>query len=133
MSQPPISFGEIEMTVEDYNDARALRAYTRTHFPHLMTPLERRVTEYIAPIVSDATDTKIRKLYEFLETRDGHAEDAEVMNTCHTPFERRIENAMDRVLVERRSEIVENRCPKCHRLVRTPKAKQCLWCGNDWH
>lgn len=26
-----------------------------------------------------------------------------------------------------------NRCPQCNRVVRTPAAKQCLWCGHDWH
>jgi hypothetical protein len=25
-----------------------------------------------------------------------------------------------------------NRCPKCARLVSTPKAKLCLWCGHNW-
>jgi hypothetical protein len=26
-----------------------------------------------------------------------------------------------------------NRCPRCRRVVRTPTAKQCLWCNHDWH
>jgi hypothetical protein len=26
-----------------------------------------------------------------------------------------------------------NRCPRCHRIVRTPQALQCFWCGYDWH
>ena len=26
-----------------------------------------------------------------------------------------------------------SRCPNCDRIVRTPKAQQCLWCGHDWH
>lgn len=26
-----------------------------------------------------------------------------------------------------------NRCPSCRRVVRTALAKQCLWCGADWH
>lgn len=26
-----------------------------------------------------------------------------------------------------------NRCPACDRIVRTPKARQCLWCSADWH
>jgi hypothetical protein len=98
-----------------------------------MTALERRATEYIAPIVSDSAESKIQKLHQLLESRDGHADDADVINAFQAPLEQRIKNAMDRVMMERRSEIVENRCPACHRLVRTPKARQCLWCGNDWH
>ncbi len=30
-------------------------------------------------------------------------------------------------------EITVNRCPKCSRVVRTPSAKQCMWCKHDWH
>jgi hypothetical protein len=39
----------------------------------------------------------------------------------------------DRLLKEHGREIVVNRCPRCHRVVRTPMARQCLWCGHDWH
>jgi rRNA maturation endonuclease Nob1 len=28
---------------------------------------------------------------------------------------------------------VINRCPACKRIVRTPRAQHCLWCGHDWH
>jgi hypothetical protein len=26
-----------------------------------------------------------------------------------------------------------NRCPACRRIVVSPEARQCLWCGHDWH
>jgi hypothetical protein len=26
-----------------------------------------------------------------------------------------------------------NRCPKCFKVTRTPRAKQCRWCYHDWH
>ena len=26
-----------------------------------------------------------------------------------------------------------NLCPKCKRVARTPRAKQCRWCFHDWH
>jgi hypothetical protein len=38
-----------------------------------------------------------------------------------------------RVLAERGAEVFVNRCPTCRRVVRTPQARQCLWCGFDWH
>lgn len=121
------------MTVENYNDDRAFRAYIRRHFAHLLTPLERRVTEYDVPVVSDANDSKVRRLYDSLERRDGHVEDQDVVNAMQTPIEMRIENAVTRVIAERFEEIYQNRCPDCNRLARTPSAKQCLWCGCDWH
>lgn len=121
------------MTADTYDDDVALRAYVLQHFPHLMTPLERRVTEYSAPIVGNSDHSKILKLYDNLEERDGHVDDADVLNALQAPYEDRIVNAVDRVLKTRRADIIENRCSECQRLVRTPVAKQCLWCGHDWH
>ncbi|EMI27252.1 hypothetical protein RESH_02167 [Rhodopirellula europaea SH398] len=91
------------------------------------------MTEYIAPIVSNAEDSKIQQLHEFLEDRDGHVDDVDVLSAFHTPHDDRIANAVERVLETRRGELIENRCSKCQRLARTPAAKQCLWCGHDWH
>jgi len=42
-------------------------------------------------------------------------------------------NVTGRVMGERGDQVILNRCPKCSRIVRTPKAKQCLWCFHDWH
>jgi hypothetical protein len=33
----------------------------------------------------------------------------------------------------RKGQLCVNRCPKCNRIVRTRLARQCLWCGHDWH
>jgi hypothetical protein len=121
------------MTADTYDDGVALRVYVLKYFRHLMTPLERRVTEYTAPIVSDAKDSKIRSLYTFLENRDGHVDDEAVLRAFQTPYDERVANAVDHLLEMRRDEVLENRCKKCHRLARTPVAQQCLWCGHDWH
>jgi len=39
----------------------------------------------------------------------------------------------ERVLHEAPDRLVLNRCPRCARIVRTPRARQCLWCLHDWH
>ena len=36
-------------------------------------------------------------------------------------------------LLKRSMDTIINNCPKCGRLTRTPKAKQCRHCGHDWH
>lgn len=38
-----------------------------------------------------------------------------------------------RVMEVSKDEYFVNRCPLCSRIVATPRAKQCLWCGHDWH
>jgi len=43
------------------------------------------------------------------------------------------EEMCDRLLAERGDEVIINRCTACSKVLSTPRAKQCLWCGNDWH
>ncbi len=35
--------------------------------------------------------------------------------------------------IDREHAINYNNCPKCQKLTRTPKAKQCRFCGHNWH
>ncbi len=55
---------------------------------------------------------------------------AELLANGDTEF-RRI--AAARVLRENGADLTINRCSMCNRIVRTPQAQQCLWCGHDWH
>jgi hypothetical protein len=41
-------------------------------------------------------------------------------------------SACRRILTEH-SELRINRCPRCPKVLRTPAAMQCFWCGCDWH
>lgn len=38
----------------------------------------------------------------------------------------------NRILNDHYEEVINN-CPKCGKLARTPKAKQCRYCQFDWH
>jgi|LakMenEpi10Aug09_1017262.scaffolds.fasta_scaffold02245_1 rubrerythrin len=121
------------VTADSYNDEQALRAYILKHFRHLMTPLERRTVEYASPIVRSSDHWKIRRLYDFLEERDGHVSDEEVMEAFKIAHAQRMDHATDRLLTNSPDSLFINRCPKCDRIAKTPEAKQCLWCGHDWH
>ena len=39
----------------------------------------------------------------------------------------------DRIWTEHKSEIEVPRCPECNCILKTSRARQCLWCGHDWH
>ena len=41
------------------------------------------------------------------------------------------DTAARRIIAEQNLTIA--RCTNCDRIVRTPNAQQCLWCGHDWH
>lgn len=44
-------------------------------------------------------------------------------------FRRRLR---DRILRDHGHAISIHRCPACQRILRTPLARQCFWCGLDW-
>ncbi len=50
-----------------------------------------------------------------------------------------LENGIDAFEIETATRILNNHkiqfnnCPKCNKLARTPKAKQCRFCNHDWH
>jgi len=126
-------YNDIELTTETYDDDMALRAYVFKHFRNLMTPLERRTIEYTAPIVHASEHWKVRRLYDFLEERDGHVPDEDVIAAFTIPHDERKEKAIDRLISTCLDSVFINRCPKCNRIARTPASRQCVWCRNDWY
>jgi len=50
-----------------------------------------------------------------------------------------LENGIDKfeesiaLRIDSSNSIDYNNCPKCEKLTRTPKAKQCRYCKHDWH
>ena len=126
-------FNDVELTTETYDDELALRAYVFKHFRHLMTPLERRTLEYSVPIIGGTQHDTMQRLHAFLEGRDGHVADDDVIAAFAFTSAERKNAAIDRLIASQIELIIQNRCPRCNRLARTPMAKQCLWCHHDWH
>lgn len=68
-----------------------------------------------------------------------HFLSTEERDDLRNPYLSNIDKEMEReivatkLLVKYRDEIVFNKCPKCNRIARTPKAKQCRFCHFDWH
>jgi hypothetical protein len=44
-----------------------------------------------------------------------------------------LERTANRIFAEHRKDIFLNCCPRCQKLARTPAARQCRFCGYDWH
>ena len=42
-------------------------------------------------------------------------------------------NVAERIMKEVPEKVFLNNCPKCNKLARTPYARQCRHCGNNWH
>ena len=119
------------MPIESYDDDDAIRAYILTNFVQLMTALERRVYEY-GPLVSSINNWKAQRLYTMCEERDGHVPDSDVIAACEVERSVFIDRAVARIRLNHSEKLNLNRCPRCNRVPRTLKARQCPWCFASW-
>ncbi|HEV3168144.1 MAG TPA: hypothetical protein VGZ22_29340 [Isosphaeraceae bacterium] len=115
-----------------YDEDESLTNYVLKHYAHLMTPLESRVMRAIQA-EEKARVVQSKEMESSIRTRWGRTPDEEVAQALEAgagPFRRGVR---ERLFRERSADIAINRCPACQRIVRTPSARQCLWCGYDWH
>jgi hypothetical protein len=108
-----------------------LTAYVWQHYRHLFTDFDRKVSgRIIFEMKTQHTPPELRD--ERFERVFGALDPAvtSALEEGHWAFLRRVR---DRILAEDGDQVFINRCPVCRRIVRTPKAKQCLWCRHDWH
>ncbi|MBO9691416.1 hypothetical protein [Chryseobacterium sp.] len=57
----------------------------------------------------------------------------EVTKLLEHGYETFEQNVVTRIMRETPERVFLNTCPKCHKLARTPQAKQCRYCGYSWH
>jgi hypothetical protein len=109
----------------EYDDESELTNYVWRHYFHLMTYFEYRVGVALRLRLKGGAPAKhvLNKRYSGPEIDAALAEGPEA-------FRRRV---CRRLLADRGGEVLINRCPGCGRVVRTPQARQCFWCGHDWH
>jgi predicted RNase H-like HicB family nuclease len=109
----------IELSLEDY-----IWRYGK----HLMTDLEQRADQVGLIRAKTRPDRQEAELLGLMGVTDG----PDVDLALSAGWEVFRLSVCRRILSERGDEII-NRCPRCRRVVRTPLARQCLWCGHDWH
>ncbi len=61
------------------------------------------------------------------------SDDPRIDSVLERGYETFCREVTDRVLGDSRSLVTLNLCPECGRIVRTPRARQCMWCHHDWH
>ena len=65
--------------------------------------------------------------------RQWGTKDKEVLKLLDNGYEEFKRISADKILKDHKDKVFINICPKCGRLARTPKAKQCRHCGHNWH
>ena len=116
---------------ESYDEDFILTNYVWEHYSHLFTEFERKVSNRIIfEMKTRHTPPEVRekRFKLFLGELDSAVTSA--LEEGHWEYLRRVR---DRALAEVPDKVHINRCPQCQRIVRTPRARQCLWCHHDWH
>jgi len=66
-------------------------------------------------------------------TRELLSDDPEVLELTRGGAESFVLRTAERIMAAHSHEIYINRCPRCGEVAKTPKARQCRFCGHDWH
>jgi hypothetical protein len=97
------------------------------------TDKERKAREHYAwTVKSPPFKDKENRLVKQMEQRF-KSEDPEVIELLKGGYTSFILNTAERIYRDHKNELELNLCPKCQGIARTPQAKQCRFCGHDWH
>jgi hypothetical protein len=95
-------------------------------------------TEFILPeeqtamaLLGLSAEEKDRSFWK-LDLTYGKVDNHRVKELTRLGEEKLKQFIVQRIAGEQGNKIL-NYCPKCNRLARTPLAKQCRYCGHDWH
>jgi len=67
------------------------------------------------------------------QLNDMFSNDSEVLKLLDNGFKTFRLNTAKRIYNEHKDDLNLNLCPKCLKIARTPKAKQCRFCFHNWH
>jgi hypothetical protein len=117
----------------EYDEDRELTRYVWNYHGQLMTEFELKIGRAIFGREKAATATS-PAMAAALARKWGGEGDPEVEAALADGPEAFRKRVRERVLAENDPEAVPvNRCPRCNAVTRTPWARQCFWCGADWH
>jgi len=120
------------MNKSGYNDEHAITDYVLRHYAELATSEERLVLKAISAR-QKAEGVQMPILARMLREKWGQSANNKINEALTNGVDAYRSSLASRLLRDNPDTIHLNRCPGCMRLVRTPAAQQCLWCGEDWH
>ena len=115
-----------------YDDDRELTTYIWHNYSQLFTPLE-ILACHVLLLQAKAKSSSSESMTRILRARAETSETPEVMAILADGTAAFRDQVSDRVMSDCAQQLFINRCAKCARVVTTPRAQQCLWCGHDWH
>lgn len=115
-----------------YEEQSELTKYVWRSFRHLMNSDE---------LLADnafSVEAKIKGSHgsgpQFLvEERNRYQSNAYVQQALRLGYDGFQDSVRDRMMRDMPESFFVSRCQACQRIVATSEAKQCLWCGENWH
>ena len=109
--------------------------YILRYSSHLMTAEEKKAWRHYSTLfkqdkedISEFSNSR----REMLLRNNWITDDHETLVLLKDGVEVFRENTAKRILSDNVNKVVFNYCPKCGKLTRTPKSKQCRYCFHDW-
>lgn len=96
------------------------------------TDQERKAKKYYL----ETQDSKgsVKSISKIIKVEEWHmTDDKNSLNLLKGGYEKFKFNIANRIYNEYKDELELNLCPKCKKIARTPNAKQCKFCSNNWH
>ena len=115
-----------------YDERSILLQYIWNHYRHLLTLFERLV-ETAGVVRQKAQASNSPNYSRMLNDRWGSLDNSSVDAALKDGLNAFKQRVCERILAEHGDQVFVNRCSQCHRIVRTPQARQCFWCGYNWH
>ncbi len=104
--------------------------YIRNYFSNLMTVDEKLALKYHMYTYKSGDNPQMRKM---MVDRGWISEQPNIKEYLKEGYEEFELNIAKRIIQEAPEKIFLNNCPKCNKLARTPYARQCRYCGHNWH
>lgn len=119
--------------IKEYDEDAVLTKYIWSNYIEYATDWERKVN--LAIILNWRAEVYEDPVIGYKYNKqlgEGFKDDINAHNEVKNPnaFRNKVRG---RILKEHKGDVFINRCSQCNKIVRTPKAKQCFWCGYDWH
>ncbi|SHK43660.1 hypothetical protein [Epilithonimonas mollis] len=107
--------------------------YIINYFSHLLNREEQIAIKHTNSCIirgDDFDKPQIRNIY----LKHGWiTEDQEILQLLLNGYDNFQIQAAKRILEQNPDKVFLNNCPECGKLARTPLAKQCRFCGHNWH
>jgi hypothetical protein len=111
--------------------------YVTRHYSNFMNDAERRAYSHLGAALkathgrSDVPAQEVARQHKIFSR--WVSDDPKVLELAKDGYHSFAERTAERILAEHEGAILLNLCPRCQTLARTPTARQCRFCGHDWH